>query len=142
MIRAATPADLTALAALEAELFGADAWDAASLAHELSTPGRRVTVLDDGAVAAYAVVMVAGDVADLLRIGVLPARQRTGLARLLLADAVHAAADAGARRMLLEVSADNEAAQALYLDFGFAEIDRRRRYYRDGSDAVVLARDL
>jgi hypothetical protein len=23
---------------------------------------------------------------------------------------------------------------------GFAEIDRRRKYYRDGSDAVVMAR--
>jgi ribosomal protein S18 acetylase RimI-like enzyme len=44
--------------------------------------------------------------------------------------------------MLLEVSAGNEPAIALYEQAGFAEIDRRRRYYRDGSDALVLAREL
>ena len=47
----------------------------------------------------------------------------------------------GATRILLEVSADNAGALAFYEAEGFAEIDRRRRYYRDGSDAVVLARD-
>jgi ribosomal-protein-alanine N-acetyltransferase len=40
--------------------------------------------------------------------------------------------------MLLEVSAANQAALALYEAAGFEEIDRRRRYYRDGTDAVVM----
>jgi ribosomal-protein-alanine N-acetyltransferase len=40
--------------------------------------------------------------------------------------------------MLLEVRADNAGALAFYLAEGFAEIDRRRRYYRDGADAIVL----
>ena len=41
-------------------------------------------------------------------------------------------------RMLLEVRADNTAALAFYAAEGFVEIARRRRYYRDGTDAVVL----
>jgi ribosomal-protein-alanine N-acetyltransferase len=32
----------------------------------------------------------------------------------------------------------NHAARALYAATGFVELARRRRYYRDGSDAVVL----
>ena len=44
--------------------------------------------------------------------------------------------------MLLEVSAANGSAIAFYTAEGFAEIDRRRRYYRDGSDALVLRRQL
>ena len=48
----------------------------------------------------------------------------------------------GAERMLLEVSAANAAAVAFYDAQGFARIDVRRRYYRDGSDALVLARPL
>ena len=42
--------------------------------------------------------------------------------------------------MMLEVSAVNDAAIAFYLRHGFAEIARRPRYYRDGSDALVLSR--
>ena len=44
--------------------------------------------------------------------------------------------------MMLEVSAANEAALAFYLRRGFARISTRPRYYRDGSDALVLSRDL
>ncbi len=40
--------------------------------------------------------------------------------------------------MLLEVSARNGGALAFYAAAGFTEIDRRHRYYRDGSDAVVM----
>ena len=44
--------------------------------------------------------------------------------------------------MLLEVSAANAGAIAFYEAHGFARIDVRRRYYRDGSDAVVMLREL
>ena len=38
----------------------------------------------------------------------------------------------------LEVSEKNTAALALYEKSGFREIARRRKYYKDGSDAVVM----
>jgi ribosomal-protein-alanine N-acetyltransferase len=44
--------------------------------------------------------------------------------------------------VLLEVRADNGPALAFYARTGFAEIHRRRRYYRDGTDAIVLELDL
>jgi ribosomal-protein-alanine N-acetyltransferase len=44
--------------------------------------------------------------------------------------------------MLLEVSERNEAAVAFYTAHGFSRIDVRPRYYRDGSDALVLHRTL
>ena len=46
----------------------------------------------------------------------------------------------GAERLLLEVRDDNVAARAFYAGAGFAEIAQRARYYRDGTDAVVLER--
>jgi ribosomal-protein-alanine acetyltransferase len=143
LVRAAAATDVPTLFSLEAELFGSDAWSEASLREELSGPGRRAVVLDEeGAVLGYAVTMRAGDVVDLHRIAVRPDRQRQGLAALLLADALDAARADGAERMLLEVSAGNAAAVAFYDAQGFARIDVRRRYYRDGSDALVLARPL
>jgi ribosomal protein S18 acetylase RimI-like enzyme len=40
--------------------------------------------------------------------------------------------------MLLEVSASNQAARALYESLGFSKAGRRRRYYADGADALIL----
>jgi ribosomal-protein-alanine N-acetyltransferase len=44
----------------------------------------------------------------------------------------------GAGEMFLEVSARNDAARALYAGLGATEAGLRRRYYPDGSDALVL----
>jgi len=44
----------------------------------------------------------------------------------------------GAMEVRLEVSSLNLAALQLYLKTGFLEYNRRRAYYRDGSDAVLM----
>ena len=79
---------------------------------------------------------------ELLRIGVRPHHRRSGVAADLLAAATRAALRDEADRMLLEVSATNTGALAFYDSHGFVRIDLRARYYRDGSDALVLQRDL
>ena len=56
----------------------------------------------------------------------------------LLDEVVALGPRAGANRLLLEVRDDNSGALAFYADRGFVEIDRRPRYYRDGTTAVVL----
>jgi [ribosomal protein S18]-alanine N-acetyltransferase len=140
MIRLATEADLPAVAALEAELFGPDAWDEVALRAELDGPGRRFVVAEGDQVIGYAVSRSIGDVFDLQRIGVSVRQQRAGIATALLDDLLAHPGDAD--RMMLEVSAANTAAIAFYLRRGFAEIAHRARYYRDGSDAKVLSRAL
>lgn len=140
MIRLATEADLAAVAALEAELFGPDAWDEVALRAELDGPGRRFVVAAGDRVIGYAVSRSIGDVVDLQRIGVSPDQQRAGVATVLLEDLLAHPGDAD--RMMLEVSAANRAALAFYLRRGFAQLALRPRYYRDGSDAMVLSRAL
>ena len=49
MIRPAAATDVPALLALEADLFGPDAWSEASLRDELDGSGRRAVVLVSGA---------------------------------------------------------------------------------------------
>jgi ribosomal-protein-alanine N-acetyltransferase len=141
-LRAATADDGAAVVALEGMLFGPDAWSEAQVREELTGERRSAWVVTgEGAeapVLGYAVTLAAGDVADLQRVAVHPEHQRRGFARLLLDAAVASARADGADRMLLEVSAANTAALALYETAGFEEIDRRRRYYRDGTDAVVM----
>ena len=137
------PGDTAAVTALEQGLFGADAWSEAAVAAELTGPDRQAVVaVEDGTLVGYVVTLQGPDVVDLQRIGVDPRRRRRGTATALLDAVLSRAGDTGADRMLLEVSAGNAAALAFYAAAGFVEIDRRRRYYRDGSDAVVMRRSL
>ena len=141
-LRPATADDVPAVTALERELFGPDAWSEKSVAEELTGERRTALVAGADAVVGYGVTLLAGDVVDLQRIGVAPAARRTGVAAGLLAALQQHAREAGADRMLLEVSAANSGALAFYAAAGFVEIDRRPRYYRDGTDAVVLRATL
>jgi ribosomal-protein-alanine N-acetyltransferase len=142
-IRKATAHDVEAVTRLEKELFPTDAWSSAAVAEELTGDTRRAVVAcDDEGVCGYAVTMRSDDVVDLVRIAVAVPHRRTGLGRRLLTEVATSARAEGARRMMLEVGAANEPALRLYGGEGFVEIDRRPRYYRDGTDAVVLQKPL
>jgi ribosomal-protein-alanine N-acetyltransferase len=141
-VRRATAGDVPAVADLDRELFGVDAWSADQVAEELLGEHRRAWVVGEP-VAGYAVTRTIGDVTDLQRIAVHPGHRRHGLAHALLDAAVAEVSEpeaAAGHRMLLEVSARNTGALAFYTAEGFVEIARRRRYYRDGGDALVLQR--
>lgn len=90
----------------------------------------------------YAILLVVAEVADVQRMAVAAAAQRQGLGTRLLEALVDRAVEAGCERVLLEVSVTNDAAVALYRGLGFDELARRPGYYRDGSDALVMAREL
>lgn len=142
-LRPGTARDTDALAALEQDLFGTDAWSTALVADTLSQPHSHVLVAVDGedecdTVIGYAITSLAGDITDLLRIGVAGHVRRRGVARHLLDRAVGEARLGGADRMLLEVSSANTAARAFYATAGFEQIDARTGYYSDGTDALVL----
>ncbi|GAB3998571.1 GNAT family N-acetyltransferase [Nocardioides marmoraquaticus] len=139
VVRRAVPDDLDAVAALEREGLGPDAWSEVLLREGLGGRLPTTTYLvaeRDGVVVGHAVSAVAGDVVELQRIAVVEPQRRTGLASALL-EAVVALAGPG-ERVLLEVREDNVGAQAFYAARGFVELARRPRYYAGGATAVVL----
>jgi [ribosomal protein S18]-alanine N-acetyltransferase len=90
-------------------------------------------------VVGFAGIWLMVDDAHVTTFGVHPEWRRQGIGRQLLVNIAELAAAIGARRMTLEVRASNEAAQALYGDFGFEVAGRRPRYYSDdGEDALVM----
>ena len=140
-VRPADVADVGAVVMLEERLFGADAWSVESVEEELTGAGRLALVgCVDHDVVGYVVTMEAGDAVDLLRIGVDPDWRRRGIAGVLLDLVLDHAREASVppEAVMLEVSDANEGALAFYAAAGFTEIARRRAYYRDGTDAVVL----
>lgn len=139
MIRAAVPAEIDAILVIELACFGAEAWSEDLVAAAIEGD-RNIVLIDD--LDAYGAAAVAGDVADLERIAVMPSRRRQGVARQLLDGLCAAARAQGATRMLLEVAADNDAALGFYEAYGFTTISRRAGYYRGGVDALVMQLEL
>lgn len=132
--------EAAALAALHAAAFPpAERWGAEAIRLLLEMPGA-FAIHRPGQ--GFVLARVAAAEAEILTLAVHPAARRRGHGTALLAAALAGAAARGAGAMFLEVAEANAAARALYAAAGFAEVGRRRRYYPDGGDALVLRRDL
>ena len=148
-LRPAVPADADVLCALERRAFGARSWGADSVRGSFAAAGVFVILGEanesapvESAPRGFVMWRDLGGEAEILTLGVIAEARRAGLGERLLGEAIKAACAAGARRMFLEVDAGNDAAAGLYRKGGFVEAGVRKGYYRDGADAVVMARAL
>ena len=132
------------LARLHARAFAGQgrAWSAPEFADLLAS----AHVFRVGDTSSFALGRVVAGEAELLTIATDPDQQRRGLGRTSLRAYEAAAKDRGAEISFLEVARDNNAALALYLAEGYAEIACRTGYYRrqDGHqvDALILQKLL
>lgn len=97
-------------------------------------------------IAGFAMIRLAADEAELITISVDNRRRSKGVGRALLQAVFDDLRMTPARRMFLEVAADNPAALRLYDSLGFRRVAERTGYYEraDGAPAtaIVMARDL
>jgi len=140
-IREMTEADLDAVRAIEEAAYGTDAWTRRTLEDELINGFSSYVVaeLPNGRVAGFAGVWFMRDQLHLVTIAVDPGFQRLGIASRLLLDCLQQAREADMPSVVLEVRESNTAAQSLYERFGFRQLGRLRKYYKDdGEDALVM----
>ena len=78
------------------------------------------------------------EIIDLLKIAVLPEFRRQKIAKKLLVQGVNFFQSYGAKRIMLDVKAENTAAINLYKSLKFNVISKRASYYSDGSDAYSM----
>jgi [ribosomal protein S18]-alanine N-acetyltransferase len=141
-LRALQPGDLDALAQLHSACFPEAPWSRGALALLLAQPETVAFLAEDArGLLGFILLRRAADEAEVLSLGVARQARRRGLAGRLLAEGCAWLGPAAAR-LFLEVAADNAAALALYRSLGFRAVGRREKYYADGSDALVLRRDL
>jgi ribosomal-protein-alanine N-acetyltransferase len=144
VVRAATPADIEAIVAIERASFS-DPWSRGLFADAVAVARMRFEVAEaaDGAVAGYIISAFVADLGEILNLAVAPAHRRSGIGSVLLGRAIAAAGEAGVASLHLEVRESNEAARSLYGRFGFRGVGRRRAYYRNPpEDALVLRLDV
>jgi len=143
-LRPMAEADLPEVMAIENAIYPFP-WTLGNFRDSLAAGYDCWSLVRDGALIGYAVVMRALDQAHLLNLSVAASHQRQGCGSLLLVRLCELARAQGAHLMLLEVRPSNTAAQQLYARHGFQRVGLRRDYYpahAGREDALVLSLPL
>jgi [ribosomal protein S18]-alanine N-acetyltransferase len=145
-IRPAGPFDLDEIARIESESFPVP-WKREFFSSELVEPHRYVRVLgrDDGGqprIGGYLFAVALYEEFHVNKIATDLRLRHQGYGRALLEDALARARSAGSAAVTLEVRISNAAAREFYRSYGFTDAYRRRAYYQDGEDALVLVLSL
>jgi ribosomal-protein-alanine N-acetyltransferase len=75
-------------------------------------------------------------------IAVDPACRGQGAASALMESALRRLRRRGVARLILMVKVTNEPARAFYGKYAFKSVRRVRRYYEDGADGWLMAREV
>jgi [ribosomal protein S18]-alanine N-acetyltransferase len=142
-LRRAGPADLDAIAALEAACFGAadGVFSQRQLRALLANPNAHWLISPDGRAVACWLRVNNGRArwARLYSLAVHPALRGQGWGKRLLDAGFLWMRREGLTTCRAEVKADNHAARRLYAGLGFRESEPLRDYYAPGADGVRLS---
>ncbi len=139
ILRKAKNSDLSALCALEKELFLPHNYPLSrgSFAYHIKNSLLYVAEID-GTMAGYILVLIKRKDAKLYSLGVSKVYRNRKISQELLRIIFQELLTLGFKRVLLEVRTDNEAAIALYKKMGFSELKKIKAFYRDGCDAYLM----
>jgi ribosomal-protein-alanine N-acetyltransferase len=134
--------DLAAVVDLERRTF-AQPWSADLFLRELRLPFSRIILARTPSaagpqLAGYVCHWVKAEEVEIQNVAVAPEWRRQSVARRLLEYVLAQAAETGAERAALEVRIHNHPAIRLYHALGFREVGRRRGYYADGEEALLM----
>jgi len=104
---------------------------------DLKQSGCEIVASENGFIVWRTVV----DEAEIITIGVHPDARGAGIAIAMLGIMENEVKKAGAKKIFLEVSAENAPAIALYKKCGFIQNGLCPKYY-DGVDAILMAKDI
>ena len=142
ILKTMNAAHVAQIAALEKICFS-DPWSERSIASELDNKLAFWLVATDGeTVAGYIGSQTVMEETDMMNVAVHPDFRRQGIAEALVSGLVEHLKAMGSHCLTLEVRASNAPAIALYEKLGFAEIGRRKNYYRNPrEDALILRKE-
>ena len=137
--------DIPVLAGLEKEIYPESPWSAAQFREELSgVPRTRkyLVALESQEIVGYGGVALAGDVADIHTLTVIPSFRRKGIATQMLKELESWAISKGIKDFMLEMREGNLEAQPLYEKYGYQVISRRDNYYAPEVHALILRKEV
>ena len=138
-----TLAHVGQVAELEKVCFGSEAWSLNSVTTELDNPlSLWLVALDGEKLAGYVGSQTVCNETDMMNVAVSPEHRRQGIAEALVTDLVEKLRKIESHSLTLEVRASNDPAIGLYEKLGFAQVGRRKNYYRNPrEDALILRKE-
>jgi ribosomal-protein-alanine N-acetyltransferase len=136
--------DIPVLVGMEKEMYPESPWSAAQFREELAgVPKDRkyLVALEGNEIIGYGGIALAGDVADIHTLTVLPAFRRRGIATEILHQLEEWASSKGITSFMLEMREGNVQAQPLYEKHGYSVISRRDNYYSSGLHALIMRKE-
>ncbi len=136
---------LDAMAEIEENTFGSEAWSKEAYARDIAeNPHAFYTILTkENILLAYAGFWLVEKVGYINNVAVRESCRGYGLGKVLMQGLIEDCRRRGGEKMTLEVRESNERALRLYTGLGFFRMGVRPRYYTDnGEGAVILWLDL
>lgn len=125
-------------------------WTAASIVESLQHPQTKMWFVQESNTELWLgaiLIRNTGDELELLYIHTALAARGRGIARQMLNEVLDELrqeniSDPKKTKFFLEVRSSNTAAQKLYRSMNFIESGRRKKYYKDGEDALIFETTL
>ncbi|MDD4211259.1 MAG: tRNA (adenosine(37)-N6)-threonylcarbamoyltransferase complex dimerization subunit type 1 TsaB [Clostridia bacterium] len=132
--------DLLELEKLEKEIFGDEAYGKDSLKDEIKKDDRLFLVakLNDEIIGYADSLKTQDNMINILKIAVKPLYRKLLIATKLLEHLNIFAKSNNFKKMFLEVNEHNAPAINFYKKLGFIETNKRKKYYKDGADAIIM----
>jgi ribosomal-protein-alanine N-acetyltransferase len=137
--------DIPVLVGLEKSIFPESPWSAAQFREELSgVPRTRkyLVALDENELIGYSGIAIAGDVADIHTLSIVPTHRNRGIASEMLRQLESWAMERGIHAFMLEMREGNAEAQPLYEKHGYSIVSRRDNYYAPGIHALIMRKEV
>ncbi len=133
------------LTALDNEIF-TPSWSRRQWSDEIGNPVNYVYLIyadpDEDYLAGFLSIGLAGDTIELKKIGILPVFRRQSLAAEAIHSMIEEYRSKGYENIIAEVAITNVTALTFYEKLGFYKISRRKKYYQNRIDALVLQKEL
>ncbi len=140
--REVNPGDLKEIVRIEKESFP-DPWNASQLLFEVVHEYTRGFAAEkNGRVVGYIFALLIIDEGHIGNIAVAPEERGKGIGSGLLDHMLNYMETMGIKRVFLEVRKSNTVAKTLYKKRGFRKIGVRKKYYKNGEDAIVMMLDM
>jgi ribosomal-protein-alanine N-acetyltransferase len=142
-LRRFRPSDQDRIDAIESAAFGNDAYERNLFAEFYHKCGDLFLVcLRRGILCGYIVTCIRGERAELVSIAVAPNTRRHGIASALLESTLRRLRRRHMPRLILMVRETNAPARRFYEKYAFKKVRIVRRYYEDGSDGILMSRQV
>jgi len=99
-------------------------------------------LIDDNKIIGEIDYNIAYDSSDILFCYIIKEYRGMGLSKILLKETLHKLSEKNIKEVFLEVRVSNIVAYNLYKTIGFIEVGRRKKYYSNNEDAILMRIDL